>query len=484
MTAESERLQAEQEAFGKVFANLGEIEGKLQEEYAGMHQQMVDSMREKVKNQYKSGKGINDIEFQKELGQGLGRFKAGMANADNIIKEIDRQVKGLNDNPFIDYASKNKAVNEMMAMARNPDVLISKNPIDFSTITNKYINDDLVFQDTWQKQPTLGETQVLFNNERGDQMSRNLVMNDLIDTQNPFDENGRPNIKLTTERAAEILENNPMLQASTNRARQKKYPNDPYDVGMTKALYDGFMKVAPLNQKTTVRKSAEELNRERQQQANQNEMLSMRRQEFNRGKEEEEETYNLYEGFVEGIKTGDSAILGKFQVPGKGIKFSWVKGGDVAASRAKKVIDEQAPEYTFDEWKDIEKEDRGKAMSAVGAKPDTYWFGAEDKASKVSYDRYVNAKKEAVKKAQEEAKSTAADNVVGVLVSEREGTGANAKWRQTPLLWEDDPSMIPNVFEQMDNARKQIKGDGGAVLPVPDLGSESEEDPFDLTGDF
>jgi len=27
----------------------------------------------------------------------------------------------------------------------------------------------------------------------------------------------------------------------------------------------------------------------------------------------------------------------------------------------------------------------------------------------------------------------------------------------------------------MDNARKQIKGDGGAVLPVPDLGTETEE---------
>jgi hypothetical protein len=476
MTAESERLQAEQAAFGQMYSNLGEIEGKLQEEYAGMHQQMIDNTREMVKQQYKSGKGINDVEFQSQLGQKLGRIRAGMANADNIIKGINQWADVIKNDSSILEEDKGKAMTEILAMARNPDVLISKNPFDGSSIVNKYVNPSKVYQETFKNIPSDGAKEDTYEDDKGNLRKTSIIFNRLIPADKPVLEDGSPNIVIPPDFLQDVMAGklgNRLLEV-TEKDRQAKYSDLPRDVGMARALRDGFRMAAGSNFKDSIFETKEQRDARVRQEARQNESLAMQRQRFNRGVEEEEEYNDLYEDFVEGVKTGNNSILGKFQVPGKGVKVSWVKGGDVAASRAKKAIDEQAPEYTFEQWKAIEPEDRGSAMNTVGAKPTTNLIGAETKASEESYNRYLKAKKEAVKKAQEEAKSTAADNVVGVLVSEREGTGANAKWKQTPLTWEDDPSMVPNVFEQLNNFRKQIKGSGESPLPVPDLGKPLE----------
>jgi hypothetical protein len=497
MTAESERLQAEQAAFGEMYANLGEIEGKLQEEYAGIHQQMIDNTREMVKQQYKSGKGINDVEFQSQLGQKLGRIRAGMANADNIIKGINEWADVIKNDASILDEDKGKAMTELLSMARNPDVLISKNPFDGSAIVDKYVNSGKVYEDALKRMPNDGSFENLYEDEKGNLRKTSIIFNRLIPKDNPTLEDGSPNIVVPADFLQDVLEGkmgNRILQIA-EKDRKERYDDLPYDVGIARALRDGFRLAAGSNFKDTILETAEQRRARANQESMQKESLALQRERFSKGKKEEEEYNNLYSEFVEGIKTGNNAILGKFQVPGKGVKVSWIKSGDVAASRAKKAIDEQAPEYTFEEWKNnsvVSKNERRRLLNELGEQPtESAVFGVFESDSKGSYDKYIKARKEAIKKAQEEAKSTAGNNVVGVLINEREGTGAKSNWKPTPLLWEDDPSIIPSVFEQLDNFRRQIKGSGESTLPVPDLGTvkttkqtESEEDPFDLTGDF
>jgi len=326
-------IKEQEQQFSNLYNNLGEIEGQLQQNYAGIMQEAVDSTKNFMKDWYKSGKRSTDPEFQMRLGEMTGRIKSGMSNAENIRKQISENIKLLKDNPYIDSYGRNQAANEMLQMAQNPDVLISRNPIDFSQVTQKYITPSLVFKEAYQNIPSMGETESVFNDEKGNELSTTIILNDLISSENPFDEQGRPNLQLSPERASEILRNNPMLTQMTERIRAEKYADLPVDIGRTAALRDGFMEVAPLGQKTRVRRTKDQIAKE---EANIRRLEGAYRKDMAKAdldianaqrravqETQGEEVREMFDEFLQGYLNNDNTVLKNFEKLNKIKDVQW-----------------------------------------------------------------------------------------------------------------------------------------------------------------
>jgi len=441
----------QEEAFGQLYSNLGEIEGVLQEEYNGLNQQAVDATREFMKQHYQKGGRSSDPDFQATLGQMTGRIKAGISNADNIREQIDMQAKELANNPYMDYEGKNKAMTEMFQMARNPDVLISKNPIDFSSITQKYVNPDLVFKESYQRIPGLGEVENQFSNERGDLMSRKVAINELVNSTAPFDEQGRINLNLTPEKASELLGSNPMLASATERIRKERYPNEPYNIGMTKALRDGYSGVAGLGQSTRVVKSAGDIEKERVQMANQKTLtdLAITRELRLNGKEKEaDEVQDRYGKFVSAISSGNAGYFGKYNDPKAGVVD--VQVGDKYQAQ-RDLADKISTKEKWDKMTPAQRETIINDLEVLEKVPSGY-FG-------IGLDTKSN-----------EAYSAAKSAIDGILVDKPKGM-TNLTYRvkrgmkdgqpvyedfELPLLNQQD---MEYAFGVMDGLRKGDKGE-------------------------
>lgn len=305
----------QQAMFGELANNIGEIEATLQQNYAGMQQQAIDSTREWLKENIKSGKRANDPDFQMELGRRIGGIRNAMGNADKVKRQIDLEIKQIEANPYMDATGKANAVKELFDMAYNPDILIDRNPLEKLTATSKkYIDPYLVAADVYGKIPSQGSTEVLYTDSQGNERLKQVPLNDLVDPNDLFDENGRVKFsRLTPERARELLAQNQYMQMFVNEdIKRNVAPGTPEDQAIVQSLTKFMSPVAGTKQVDKLFRTREQVDMaalERQAkekglkladaQINNYYSLSGSRKEYEDFAEQENKDYQRFMGFFE-----------------------------------------------------------------------------------------------------------------------------------------------------------------------------------------
>ncbi len=462
MERESQRQKAEEDAFNLIYSNLGEIEGKLQQDYAGAFQEMVDATKFMAADHFKSGGRVNDPEFVKKYTEMTSRIRAGMGNADRIIKQLDQQAKSIAENPYMDYDGKRKAIQEILGMAQNRDVLISKNPIDFMGIEQKYVNPNLVFKDAYLSLPSMGEFETTFESPEGDLMSRIMAKNDLIPEDKPFDEQGRPNINLDVPRAMEIMKENPMLTQMVDRIRKQNYANEPYDLGMARALRDGFMSVAPMTQKTRVKQTAGERAKEAANLRRANTLADLNiakaSRELKKMDMDEATTKKLQENWGQFQNSWDSNTPSFM----KNYESATIK--DIGFGGARESFRNESPENaqkiesalsSIENWKSMNRDDRVAIMEFLGESPS--W--RTDTDTKEVYDKMVSSF------------NSQYPDVRGITYKTKGGT------TQGVTNWEDQ--FIPiNDINDLEGAFLMFENRRGVGKVTPKVDTETEQPQF------
>jgi hypothetical protein len=268
---------------------------------------------------------------------------------------------------------RNNAALIMRQKTQSPDVLISRNLPDFSSIVSENEDPKLVLKEAYLNLPTTGQFESVRMGERGDELGLTVVGNALVDPEKPFDENGQISLNVTPEKAMEILSSNPKLAQVVENIRKQKYPNEPTDIGISKALRDGFSEVAPVTQKTEVRKSARDIEmqnaaqaRQDATQARQNRSLDLqiaKEEKSNKTAEEvaqqQKELDSRADRFVEAARTGDMGFLGEYENQKSNIRgVRWVNPRQnlISAAPGLKEVKSQ---------KDWEALTRGKRISII-----------------------------------------------------------------------------------------------------------------------
>lgn len=473
MNNESERLRLQEEQFGQIYNNLGEIEGQLQQNYAGIQQQMVDATRDYVKGHLKKGGRATDPEFQMEMGQRTGRIKAGVANADRNRQQLKEAAELIKNDPAI--VDKYTAMASLMSQYNDPDFLISQNSFDAGQYLDQFVSPQKVFETVWKNIPSSGEFADQYTDERGNLRERSIIYNDLIDRDNPVNPDGTPNIRVAPEFMKNVREGafGQRIVDQTLRIANQRYSDLPTDVAFTRALRDGLQTASGVNFKDTIKRSAYDIQRDEALQARQNRSLDrqdrmldlqyerLRRQGASEEKAQREaqEYSNLYQEFVNSAETGDKAHLGRYEIPGGNVKgIDWLTEKD--------IVEKDLGSY--DSWKNMSRNERIALLQEHVPEDQipTGALGRYDTEPKNAYDLVVDA-----------MKSKASDRPVGIKYQEKGATkDGKVNWNPVAVDWSDDPSKIPNVFEQLQNLRKKVKGSTNPANPTPET-----NDPKDLT---
>jgi hypothetical protein len=395
MEKKAQDYDQQQEMFGQVASRIGEIEATLQQNYAGMQQQAIDSTREWLKQNIKKGTRANDPDFQMGLGQRVGAIRAAMGNADKIKQQINLQIEQLKANPYMDFRGKEAAMAELFAMASNPDVLIDKDPISkMNAVKDKYIDPDLVFLEAYKKFPTTGKVQRVSLDKSGNQVVMEFVGNSMIDQDSPFNEQGLPNLKLNSsnrediERALDIYQRDPDLARVIDAEAARRYPTMNNDAAITQVLKEGFSRVAPATMSTNIRKTAEELEKERiMMEKDQAQMESYTRltdaqianyYSLAGSRKDAEEFASAqqadYDRFVKGFEKGDNAVLKPYErfMTAQGMKnIQWEKNVKMPDIKS------------YEDWKDLGDNERRQALIAVGKTGPIHFYKEGKKGSEV-----------------------------------------------------------------------------------------------------
>ena len=363
----------QQALFGELANNLGEIEATLQQNYAGMQQQAIDSTREWLKQNIKAGKRANDPEFQMELGRKVGAIRNAMGNADKIRKQIDLEIKQIEANPYMDATGKANAVKELFDMAYNPDILIDRNPLEKLTATSKkYIDPFLVARDVFNKLPSQGTTEVRYVDANGNERSRIVPLNDLIKEGDLLDENNRVKLSgLTNDRAAELIAQNPTLFDIVESQRKRDFPNMNEDEARRTVLEGLLSPVASTQQVDKVVRTKEEID-----------MAALERQAKEKGlKLADAQISNFYslsgsrkklEDFAEQENRDYQRFMGLFE---KGSPEAIAPYMAALASKGYKnvTLEKDVPFSkeikTHEQWKALSPDQKLEYMSFVGADP-------------------------------------------------------------------------------------------------------------------
>lgn len=354
--------QAQEQAFGQMYSNLGELQANLQQNYAGMNQQMVDSTREFIKEHYKSGGKATDPSFQAQLGQMTGRIKAGMANADRNIEMLDKTAKLINaDNSITDKA---RALSDMYQKVNDPDFLISQNEFNPDEFLSQYVDPRKVFEGVWKSLPTTGEWEDLYTDNNGNLRSTKVLTNPLIDKDTPVNPDGSMNIKVTPEILKDVMEGKygERVLDQTMAIANERYSNMPTDVAFSKALKDGLSSVAGLNYNNRVIKSAQDIAKENAQIARQKALtdIAYAREARLAGNEAEADEINdRFKDFASAATTGDIGFLGEYENQKTGIKdFKWVDSNE-KYKQEKEVANKLS---TRDSWSSLSRDERIKII--------------------------------------------------------------------------------------------------------------------------
>jgi hypothetical protein len=390
MERKAQDYDQQQEMFGQVASRIGEIEATLQQNYAGMQQQAIDSTREWLKQNIKKGTRANDPDFQMGLGQRVGAIRAAMGNADKIKQQINLQIEQLKANPYMDFRGKEAAMAELFAMASNPDVLIDKDPISkMNAVKDKYIDPLLVAKEAYNKIAAQGTVQNLFIDSQGNENIREIAITDLTDPGKPFDETGKVNLsKLTIERAKEILSSDQALANIVEQARMRNAPNENEDIARTRILKDLFSNVASTQQSTKISRTADQIEKERimtekaraqmesqtrltdAQIANYYSLAGSRKdaEEFASAQQAD------YDRFVKGFEKGDNAVLKPYErfMTAQGMKnIQWEKNVKMPDVKS------------YEDWEDLSESERRQALIAVGKTGPIHFYKEGKKGSEV-----------------------------------------------------------------------------------------------------
>lgn len=452
MTRESERLQKRDADFGAIYENIGELEENLIQNYASIGQEAVMSARDFTKEHLKKGGNVNDPEFRLKLGQMTGRIKGMTATADRNREGMRKFGEMLYKDPHIRPEDKNQLFFEMYQDMNNPDVLISKNPYNFEEKLSKYVSDKMVFEDALKSLPTDGVYEDQFNNEKGDLKSRKLIVNPLVNKDNPFREDGRPDVVITDEFLENVRREGGRLYQKALQIAETKYPNLPKDMALKEGLRDGFSQVMGINYEESTVKSARDIAREDQVDYGRslnNQILKKELDNFNKTEDAKptadqkdvNERKALYEQFVEDVDKGTMNFFGKIQSPDFARDASWLTKKD------QKLIEYGATD--FSEWESVSPERRKEILKENNIAIPTGFWGASDSGSRKAYSNL-----------QEKIKSDPdADKRVGVTLNVKGGTkDGNAIFEPVDYIWGEDMSRLPEMFEQFDIIRKKVKG--------------------------
>jgi len=232
----------QQVAFSEMYSNLGELEAKLQENYSGIQQQMIDSTREWLKEANKSGKRATDPEFQMGLSQRVGRIRGGMANADRNREQLKQAAELIKSDPAI--VNKATALSSLYSRMNDPDFLISKNAFNSAEFLDDFVDMGAVARDFVKSLPTTGTFSDQFFNTRGDRVERTVVANPLIDSTSPVittpEGNRILNIAPSQEFVAQVAAGNygPRVSQQAQKLADQKYSSLPKDQAFAMAVKD------------------------------------------------------------------------------------------------------------------------------------------------------------------------------------------------------------------------------------------------------
>lgn len=450
---ESERKQQEQANFAEIYANIGEIDAQLQENYAGIMQEAVTSTRDWIKNKYKEGLNSNDPEFVQGLSQRIGRIKAGMSNADRRRQEIQQVADLIKNDPSI--TDKTQAFTYAMSLANDPDFLISKNNTSLAEdVVSRFESPKAVVDNFMKTIRTDGVEQTDFTGKDGSLKRREVAYNRFIPKDNPVLEDGSPNVQVSLKDAQDLMQGKfgPSMLRVTDKIRQERYANDPVDVGYQKAMRDALMLSAGNNIKTTTVRSFYDIQKDKEADQLRREQLNLSktREERLSGLGDEQEVNDRYQKFVEDYNQGKGVILSDYERPDGNIKdVEWQKNP---------VIEDLS---SFDKWKSLSDSEKRKYIEEYGIdeskipelKPSLTnpksWVGGKNLNSKLTYD--------AVKS---EFDQYDVPEITGIKFQVKEGTsGGKANWDDGFIEIkggsEDD---LKKAFKQLENTR--VSGQG------------------------
>jgi hypothetical protein len=393
-----DRDMEQQQQFMSLYSNIGEIEGVLQQQYAGINQQMVDSTKNFMAEHYKNGGKATDPEFRMKLGEMTGRLRGGMAQADNNLKQLKPFAEMLKASPYIPEADKPKVLAEVMTLATNPDYLISRNPVDFMSIGKKYERPELILKTEADSFKTNGTYETVGLDKNGNQIRTSVLLNDFTDPNNPRGEDGRINVTVPPEYLQKALngELRPEVLEIYEKLRKQNYSNFPADVGMGMAIQEGLKNTMTGNAKVSVVKTAQQLADEEENQKldRQNTRLSiaLKNADLLSSKatgNEEQEYQTYFNQFVDSVTKRDKSFLAQYS----GEK---IKDLDYAFKVGDKEIDEKKFEKIQNDisskwmWEKLTPERRREIGDLLGVEFSRD-FGVGKPLTKEGYDKVKEA---------------------------------------------------------------------------------------------
>ena len=447
MTNESDRLRQEQTNFSEMYANLGEMDSELQENYAGIMQEAVTSTRDWIKDQYKSGVNSNDPEFAQGLSQRIGRIKAGMGNADMRREELKTGADFIKDNQNI--PDKSEALKYMYGMANNPDFLISKNSTSLiDHVVENFESPLAIMQNYGKAVPSDGTDNIQFTGKDGSLKNREIVYNRYIRRDNPLLEDGSPNIQVSMEDVKELMSGSlgQGLLRYVSKVKEERYPNDPTDIGYQKAMKDALRLSFGNNVKTTTVRSAYDINQDQiKNQADQQRLnISASREERYANKdrgETEETTDDRYSKFKSDYDSGRGVILSDFETPGGNLRnIEWVKNPIIEATSS------------FDNWKSLSDEKKKEYIGMLEAPIDNDWKLKDPSTWKNPWVNDLNSEKtySTVKSMLDKR-----ENVPDITGIKYQVKGGNDEWEDDGMdidTSENDDDLI-KIYKQLENTR-------------------------------
>jgi len=465
----NQKYKADQEAaFGQMYSNLGEVESKLQENYAGINQQMVDSTREFMKQHYQKGGRSTDPDFQATLGQMTGRIKAGMSNADRnreMLKQSAELIKA--DPAIIDKASAMAGLYQKM---QDPDFLISQNEFNPDDYLSQYVNPAKVFESVWKQLPTTGEWENPYTDASGNERRSSVITNPLINKDAPVNEDGSVNINMTPEFADEVRSGKfgqRIIDQTLNIANER-YSNLPADVAFARALRDGFSDVSGLNYSNKVVKTARDVQRETAQINRQNALtdIAYAREARLAGKEKEADEINSrFQEFTSAASSGNQGFLGEYENQKTGIKdFKWVNA-DEKYAQEKEFAGKIA---TKSGWDSLSRDERIKAIEDLGLTDQVPsalgGIGRLDTKSDEAYN--------IVKSKMDEVMSQLPSGISGVSYKLRTGTKDGQAVYEDIEIPVSNQAELENAFRTLENLRRT----GKSMKPVTEVDKPDEVD--------
>lgn len=463
-----EDIKEEEAAFGQMYSNLGEIESRMQENYAGINQEMVDSTREFMKNHYKKGGRSTDPDFVSTLGQMTGRIKAGASNADRNREMLKQSAELIKSDPAI--VDKATALSGLYQKMQDPDFLISQNQFNPEDYLSQYVNPNKVWESVVKALPTTGEKGGQYTDADGNLRSKTILMNPLINEAAPIGEDGRVNLNITPDFAKEVMSGayGPRVIDQVLRVANEKYSNLPTDIAMQMAIKDGLSGSMGVSMSDKVIKNARDIELENRRMARQDTMtdLAISRELRAAGKVvEADELENRFQEFSTAASSGNKGFLGEYENQKAGIKdFQWVN----ADEKYKAEKDLAAKLATKSGWDAMSRDERLKAIEDLGVSDQIPaalgGIGRYDTKSDEAYS--------AVKSKMDEVASQLPSGISGLSYKMKTGTkDGEAIYEEVEIPVSNQDEMI-NAFRTLENLRRT----GKSMKPVTKVDAPDEVD--------